>query len=125
MVIQDPLASIEYESLAQILSISKLYLILQPLTSMAVAIGRISVAVLLLRLVGPNVWTRYFLYFSIGSTLVLSSLYSILIFVQYSPVESSWDMTTPGRCWDPKVTLGLAIVTCGTLTSTSQHLLGD
>lgn len=114
LVKQDPLVSVDYETMDRLSSMMKLYLILQVLTTMAVAIGRTSVAILLIRLVGPNLSTRYLLYFSIASTLFLSSAYSILIFLQCSPLERIWDVRVPGGyCWGGKIILILAVVVCG------------
>ena len=82
---------------------------------MAVAIGRVSVAVLLLRIIGPSTWRKRFLYFSVVSTLLLSSVYSIVSWVQCKPVEAFWDRTVPGgRCLAIIVSQALAVATSGT-----------
>ena len=78
----------------------KLYMILQPISTMAVAVARISVAVLMLRLIGPSTWRRRFLHFSIISTFLLSSAYSVLIWTKCSPIKKIWDPLVKGRCWD-------------------------
>ena len=85
------------------------FYILQPISSMAVTIGRISVAILLLRLVGRSTWTKILLHSSIISTLLLSVLYSIVIFFNCKPVAAAWTPHMPGSCTESIQELSLIL----------------
>ena len=103
-------------SLRQVALLLKLYIVLQPISTMAVAVARVSVAVLMLRLLGPSIWRKRFLYFIIVSTLLLGSIYSILVFFQCSPISSFWEFGVRGYCsygFQEAVVI-LASVTSGT-----------
>ena len=95
--------------------ISKLWFIMQPFVTMAIAAGRISVVLLILRIIGQTTtWRRYFLYFSIVSTFVINSLVSILLTVMCSPRRAFWTFE-PAKCWDRKVGSDLSIVSSSIL----------
>lgn len=74
-----------------LVEVAYLFYIVQPLAIMCIAVSRTSVAVLVLRILGPrNLWRKWFLWFSIVSTLVLSTLTSIVIFAACKPVAALW-----------------------------------
>ncbi|CAM1510801.1 Fc.00g083140.m01.CDS01 [Cosmosporella sp. VM-42] len=62
----------------------------QTVVSMAIGMGKVVVAVFLLRIVTAN-WHKWFLWFCIVSMLILSILLSVAVFVQCTPVQSIWD----------------------------------
>ncbi|KAM0545806.1 hypothetical protein ACHAPJ_011132 [Fusarium lateritium] len=62
----------------------------QSTVSLAIGMGKVSVAVFLLRIV-TRPWHRWFLWFCITSMMVLSIFLTIAIFAQCTPVESIWN----------------------------------
>ena len=95
----------------QLLMIDKLLNVIQPFAIMTVAIGRISVAVLILRILKFSTWRKWFLYICIVSTLVFSVLTCGLIFAQCSPPEALWNpaLDNAAHCWDPSILLNLTL----------------
>ena len=84
-----------------LIKVSRLWYILQPFSVIALAVARISVAILILRFLGQSKWRRYFLYFSIFSTFTISGLVSILLFTACSPPKLSWQLDATNHCWNP------------------------
>ncbi|KAJ3464687.1 hypothetical protein MRS44_009473 [Fusarium solani] len=62
----------------------------QSVVSMAIGMGKVTVAVFLLRIVTAS-WHRWFLWFCIASMMILSIFLSIAVFAQCTPVESIWN----------------------------------
>jgi len=86
----------------------------QPWGIFGFATGKISVALLILRIMGPNsVWRKWMLYLSIVSVFIINALGCILTFVQCSPSYALWNpqlvATGQATCWDPKVQSDYAI----------------
>ncbi|KAL2048480.1 hypothetical protein N7G274_000392 [Stereocaulon virgatum] len=77
-----------------------------PLGIMAVTTAKMSVAFLILRLIGPStVWRKWSLYTSIVLTFIVGALACILTFVQCNPPRALWKPPSqvPGaKCWNPK-----------------------
>ena len=94
-----------------LIKVTRLWTILQPFAVMAVAVGRTSVAILILRIMGRSIWRRRFLYFSIVSTLVISSAASILLFAACKPVKGLWDPLVQANCWSPNINNDVTIFT--------------
>ena len=79
-------------------------LVARVLTALAQGLSKVSVALLVLRLAGSIVvWRRWFLYACIASTLLLSVLHAILIYVQCNPIRALWETIPGSRCWKPSV----------------------
>ena len=93
----------------RLVEVLKLYYILQPLAFMAIAVSRISVALLVLRIVGLSTWRKRFLWFTIISTLVITVAVCILIFCGCKPVEGLWNPFIQSNCWDPFIVTNLTI----------------
>ena len=86
-----------------------LWYIVQPVQVLAVVLGRVSVAVLLLRIIGFKVWQRYLLYFCLGTTVLSGLLFLTTTMAQCDVRYLLWH--TNGGCmndWD-WVILTLAI----------------
>ena len=99
-----------YLQLTQVASIVKLNWVAQPFGIMALAFAKMSVAFLLLRLIGPNtVWRKRFLYFSIVSTFCFSVICCVLTFVQCDPPRALWEAVPGAKCWNPKAQSDYAI----------------
>ncbi|MCJ1388703.1 hypothetical protein MMC18_001552 [Xylographa bjoerkii] len=96
---------------SQLVYITELNWISQPFAIMALGLGRISVALFLLRLLGPNsVWRRWFLIFNNYFVFIQCALESIFCFTQCRPVQAIWNPATPGAdCWAPDVTTNFNI----------------
>ena len=80
----------------------------QPFVIMGFATGKISVGLLLLRIIGPNtVWRKWILYFSITTAFIFSAINVVLTFVQCTPVAGLWNpallASGEAHCWDPSI----------------------
>ncbi|KAF4994213.1 hypothetical protein FDECE_13210 [Fusarium decemcellulare] len=62
----------------------------QSVVAMAIGMGKVTVAVFLLRIVTAS-WHRWFLWFCIASMMILSILLAVTVFAQCTPVESIWN----------------------------------
>ncbi|MCJ1402818.1 hypothetical protein MMC11_006039 [Xylographa trunciseda] len=96
---------------SQLVYITELNWISQPFAIMALGLGRISVSLFLLRLLGPNsVWRRWFLILNNYFVFIQCALESIFCFTQCRPVQAIWIPSTPGaNCWAPDVTTNFNI----------------
>ena len=101
--------------LEKVILVGKVFYICQPFAIMGIATGRVSVAVLVLRLMGTSYWRRRFLWFIIFSTLFISMLNSILLFTACTPTAGLWDFTIAANCWNP------VIMTDVTIFSSSKY----
>ena len=85
----------------------------QPFNIVCLATGKVSVALLLLRLLGPSAfWRKWFLYISIVLTLVFGILTAIFTFVQCNPVRTLWEgpLKNPhAKCWNPTSQLAFSL----------------
>lgn len=71
----------------------------------SIAVGKISVALLIERLAGPSKWRKWVLR-SISITVLVSALITIMLFyVQCQPARALWDKgmikAGTGHCWNP------------------------
>jgi len=80
-------------------AVTKLNWTSQAVSVQAIAIGKVSVAILIGRIMGPSRWRKYFLYFLSVTSLILACLCTILIFVQCSPSNALWEGHF-SDCWD-------------------------
>ena len=81
--------------------------------------GKVSVAILMGRLMSPNRWRRWVLYFLAISTFIAACIVIIFIFAQCSPPKTLW-IPTAGTCWNPSITNHLDVA----LSSAYQVLYG-
>ncbi|KAI1170330.1 integral membrane protein [Nemania sp. FL0916] len=77
------------------------------LSTASAAIGKISIALLLIRLINRSRWRDTFLWTLISLLIVVNALLIIVIFVQCTPVIKLWDPTVPGACWSPTIQLDI------------------
>ncbi|KAI9751445.1 MAG: hypothetical protein M4579_006055 [Chaenotheca gracillima] len=94
----------------------KLNAISEPFGIMSYCIPKISVALLIKRIMPPNKlnkWQMQFIYFITISLTVLSILCAIFLFVQCLPASSLWDPVAAegAKCWDPNVLTNFTIFT--------------
>ena len=88
-----------------------LFSVYQPLQFIAVCMARVSVAALLLRILGISAWRRWL---CIASTFIVAVVFSIVTFVQCSPTSFFWDANEIGSCWNPAIWRAIAISASGT-----------
>ncbi|KAI9822947.1 MAG: hypothetical protein M1826_000329 [Phylliscum demangeonii] len=98
-----------YLSPDQVESTIKMNWMTQPFGIMALATSKISVALLILRVMGRSTYRRWFLYAIIGLTFTVNSIGCILTFAQCSPPRALWTPSIKGNCWDPSVQTNYAI----------------
>ena len=72
----------------------------QTFAILSVTVSKVSVALLILRLLGPSAWRRWFLYLISGLSCLVGSLAVIFIYVQCTPVQTLWDPSVGGACWN-------------------------
>lgn len=88
----------------------KMTWLLQPFVILAICLGKVSVAFLIMRLLSPTPkWPKPFLWFCIISCLVFVFVDIVLTYVQCTPAKALWDPTVPHTCWEPKVQSDFAI----------------
>ncbi|OAQ65152.1 hypothetical protein VFPPC_06312 [Pochonia chlamydosporia 170] len=86
----------------------------QPFVIMGFATGKISVGLLLLRVVWETAyWRKWMVIFAIGSAFIITVINIILTFAQCSPSEALWNpgLIAEGKatCWSPSVQTNFAI----------------
>ena len=99
---------------ADVQLVTKVTWIENPLGIMALAIAKMSVAFLILRLIGPSTrWRKWSLYLSIVLTFIIGALACILTFAQCNPPRALWEPTEVpwAKCWKPSVQSDFAIFT--------------
>ena len=104
---------IYYMSLPDIQRSVKQNLIAQPFGIMGVAFGKMSVATLMLRIIGRSKWRRIFLIIAIITAFLTSALSCILNFVQCNPPRALWTIGLPATCWKPEISTNFSIFTGG------------
>ncbi|KAI0141210.1 integral membrane protein [Xylariaceae sp. FL1272] len=86
----------------------------QPFGIIAVATGKVSVGLLLLRFIPPAAkWRRRFIWVAMGLTLITNSLAVVFTYAQCKNPAALWDPDVRGTtpCWDPKIQSDFSIFT--------------
>ena len=96
----------------------KLWTIVQPFQVLAVITGRVSIAILLLRIVGFKAWQRYLVYACIGSTVI-----SGLLFVIATSTQCDVVLQYTQQCLSEDIWYYIAIAVSGLQTSTTSFEL--
>lgn len=85
----------------------------QPFNIMSLMTGKMSVAFLILRLLGPSAfWRKWFLYINLVLNFVLGSLTAIFTFAQCNPPRALWVGTAKlphAKCWNPSSQLDFSL----------------
>lgn len=94
----------------------------QPFVIMGFATGKLSIGVLLWRVVGStSFWRKWSLCFAVVSALVFSVVAIVLTYAQCSPSEALWNpaLLAEGKatCWSPTVPMRFALFLCSTLVT--------
>ena len=103
---------IYYLNPVQLEIILRYFTINQPFAIMSSAFGKASVAILILRIIGPNTfWRKWFLYINLGLYMLISALCSIFAFVRCSPVRALWEvqLLPTAKCWSNTSWIGVSI----------------
>ena len=85
---------------SQLVSVTRPNWIGLALTVMALATSKVSVAILIGRIMAPSRWRKVVLYFLSITSMLVGVLAVIIIFAQCSPVQALWDPKI-GKCWNP------------------------
>lgn len=97
-----------YLSSSDITNSVKIIWLTVPFSTMSACFGKISIALLLMRIMDRKKSTRHFLWFLIIALFIVNLLLTIITFAQCTPVTFLWDRTNPdvsyhGTCWDHRV----------------------
>ena len=77
---------------------------------MALCFAKISVAALLLRLIGPNTkWRKWFLYAVSILSFIFSVVTSIITFTQCDPPRALWEKVPGSHCANPHIQTNLSV----------------
>ena len=92
---------------ARAIKVSRINWITQPVAIYALATGKISVAFLIIRIMGKSKWRKAFLmYGALMGSFVICTISVILTFAQCQPVTALWDtkllLTGEASCWPPR-----------------------
>jgi hypothetical protein len=80
-----------------------------PFSTMSACFGKVSIALLLMRILGNrNKSYTYFLWVMIVLLVLVNVFLSVITFAQCTPVTYLWDQLNPmatykGTCWDPNI----------------------
>ena len=97
------------------LPLSRIMHLADPFSFMALAAGRISVALLILRIIKTSVWRSRFLYAMIVVTLFATTVWCVLWLAKCPPSSGITPPYQAGVCWNPPVMLSISILTAGQL----------
>ena len=81
----------------------------QPLSTFSACFAKISVALLLKRMMHRNKPQEYFLYFIIASLLIVNIILNVETFAQCEHVSALWSLERKGRCLSPNVNANLGV----------------
>ena len=81
----------------------------QPFVILSLGTGKISVAFLILRIMGHSVWRKRFLYFTMVSSFAVCCLAIIVTYAQCTPAAALWDPSIKAKCWKPGTQTHIAI----------------
>lgn len=93
-----------YLSPEQISTVTKLDWSSQVFAIVVIGLGKVSTAILLLRIMGPNtVRRKWFLYVCMAFTAISTTLGALFLWVQCNPPRALWEEVPGSKCWDPQV----------------------
>lgn len=93
----------------EIVQVAKWDWIPQPFNIMALVFVKLSIAALLLRLLGPQAkYSKWFLHISITLFTLTMVVASITTFAQCDPPRALWEDVPGAKCWDASVQAGIA-----------------
>lgn len=81
----------------------KLNWVTQAFHIMSTCFGKISIVILMLRIIGNSKRQAWFLYSIISALFAISVICVAFIFAQCTPASALWDPAVVGKCWSPVV----------------------
>ena len=84
----------------------------QPFSTMSACFGKMSVALLLLRIMNRNKTQESVLWFIMVTLFIINLGCVIITFAQCTPVYALWDRPA-GRCWNPIIQLDAGYLQAG------------
>ena len=94
----------------------------QPFSTFSSCFAKISVALLLMRLMARNRTRELFLWFIIGLLLVVNTVFNIVTFTQCRPVRYLWSVVRDGHCINGDVNTDLGYLQGGTSLDASTSI---
>ena len=80
----------------------------------ALTLGKISNALLVLRIIGPqNIWPKWIILVGIAFTVLTFVASTLVNFAQCRPTKAIWDTTMHRRCWDSRKITDVNIMIAG------------
>lgn len=98
----------------EVVNALKYNMIAQPFGVMAIALGKASVAFLVLRLIGPiTVWRKRFLYGNAMLFMLVSISSCVVMFVGCTPPRALWEPVPGARCWNTRIDVSYGVFQSG------------
>ena len=86
----------------------------QPFGALAAVVGKSSVALLMLRIIGPKTdWRKRFLYLQLVIYMAITVVNIVLLFAQCSPSRALWEKVQGSKCWAPNIVVDITILLSG------------
>lgn len=80
--------------------------------------GKISTALLILRILSPTAKRRkWFLYINICLTIIITFLAVLFTLIQCNPPRALWEKVPGSRCWNPQINSAYQIFSSSTRSS--------
>lgn len=97
-------------------NVIRLNWISQPWCLAGLAIGKVAVGALILRLQAPCRWRSYLIWALCSIGVVWNGIQIILIFVQCRPISKVWNTAIQGHCWSVWIVVKNGVGVGGKLT---------
>ena len=89
---------------------------------MALALPKLGVAMLLMRLMNPCKIQRFILYFLSCTCIIFSLLCAIFLWIQCQPSAGLWNPALNAKCWSPSILINYSLfIGCKTLSLLPQR----
>lgn len=89
---------------------------------MSFSIPKLGVAVLLVRLLNPSKFQKYFIYCLSAGVVLGSTISVILLWRQCDPPRIAWDPNVKGKCWKPSITINFFTFVSAFSAATDAYL---
>ena len=104
--------------------ILKYSFVANPISVMAPAFGKASVAVLILRILRKSVyWQKWFIYTNLALYMAITVVYVILAYV---PCSALWQKISDSPCWEPHILSDIVLLqSCKSATLLDRDLVDE
>lgn len=91
----------------------------QPFGAMGTALGKCSVGLLILRIMGPSsFWRKWFIYGNMATLMAVTMSAALTILIQCAPTKALWEIVPGSKCWNPNIALDISLAqSCEYFTS--------